>query len=46
MAKTRHNRNQTFEKPASFKAVLFADDQVITADTEDNLRKSAHKLTN
>ena len=24
--------------------LLFADDQVITADTEDNLQKAAHKL--
>jgi hypothetical protein len=24
--------------------LLFADDQVIIADTEDNLQKSAHKL--
>jgi len=24
--------------------LLFADDQVVIADTEDNLQKSAHKL--
>jgi len=24
--------------------LLFADDQVIVADTEDNLQKAAHKL--
>jgi len=44
MAKTRHNRNQTFKKPAQLSTLLFADDQVTTADTEDNLQKAAHKL--
>jgi len=34
MAKSRHNLSM----------LLFADDQVIIADTEDNLQKAAHKL--
>jgi len=43
MAITRHNRNQTFKKPATVN-VIFADDEVIRADTEDSLQKPAHKL--
>ena len=31
-------------KNKQLSTLLFADDQVITADTEDNLQKSAHKL--
>jgi hypothetical protein len=42
MAK-KPNRNQTIEKSTSL-TLLFADEQVIIADTEDNLRKAAHKL--
>ena len=34
MAKSRHNLSM----------LLVADDQVIIADTEDNLQKAAHKL--
>jgi hypothetical protein len=41
MAKTRHNLNQTFKKPATINDD-FADDHVITANTEDNLQKAAH----
>ena len=44
MAKTRHNRNQTLKKKQQLSALLFADDQVIIADTEDNLQKAAYKL--
>jgi len=31
-------------KNQQLSTLLFADDQVITADTEDNLHKAAHKL--
>ena len=31
-------------KNQQLSTLLFADDQVITADTEDNLQKAAHKL--
>jgi hypothetical protein len=31
-------------KKQHFSMLLFADDQVITADTEDNLHIAAHKL--
>ena len=46
MAKSRHNRNQTFKKKKKqqLSTLLFANDQVVTADTEDNLQKDAHKL--
>jgi len=43
MAKSRHNRNLTFKKPATVN-VVYADNQIIIADTEDNLQKAAHKL--
>jgi len=43
MAKTRHNRNKNF-KNEQLSTLLFADEQVIIADTEDNLQKAAHKL--
>ena len=43
MAKTRPNRNQTL-KTQQLSNLLFADDQFIIADTEDNLQKAAHKL--
>jgi transcription initiation factor TFIIIB Brf1 subunit/transcription initiation factor TFIIB len=43
MAETRHNRNRTFEKP-SFATLLFADDQVVIAEAENNLQKAADKL--
>jgi hypothetical protein len=41
MAKTRHNRNQTIEKPAFVNAVICGRP---IADTEDNLQKAAHNL--
>jgi hypothetical protein len=45
MAKTRHYWHQTFEKPATLNAVICRrDDQVIIADTEDNLQKAVHRL--
>ena len=31
-------------KNQQLSTLLFADDQVITADTKDNLQKAAHKL--
>jgi len=40
MAKTRHNQNQTLK----YQQLLFADEQIIIADIEDNLQKAAHKL--
>jgi len=43
MAKSRHNRNQTSKKQ-QLSALLFAEDQVIIADTEGNLQKAAHKF--
>ena len=33
-------------KNQQLSTLLFADDQVITADTEDNLQKATHKLNN
>jgi hypothetical protein len=33
-----------FQKNQQLSTLLFADDQVIIADTEDNLQKAAHKL--
>jgi len=43
MAIKRQNRNETLKKPATVN-VVFSDDQVIIADTEDTLQKPAHKL--
>jgi len=43
MTKSRHKRNQTF-KNQQLSTMLFADDQVIVADTEDILQKAVHKL--
>jgi hypothetical protein len=43
MAKTRHNRIKIL-KNQKISTLLFADDQVIIADTEGNLQKAAHKL--
>jgi len=43
MVKTRQNRNQT-SKNQQLSMLLFADNQVITADTEDNIQKAAYKL--
>jgi len=44
MAKSRHNRNQTFKNKQP-STLLFADDQVIIADTEDNLQKLNQIIT-
>ena len=44
MAKSRHNRNQIFQKNQQLSTLLFPDDQLIIADTEDNLQKGDHKL--
>jgi len=33
-----------FQKIQQLSMLLFADDQVIIADTEDNLQKAMHKL--
>jgi len=43
MAKSRHNWNQAL-KNQQLSKLLFADDQVTIADTEDNLQKAGHKL--
>ena len=43
MAKSKHNQNQTFKKQ-QLSTPLLADNQVIIADTEDNLQKAKHKL--
>jgi hypothetical protein len=43
MAKTRHKRNQTIEKPSFVNAVICGR-PISNADTEDNLQKAAHKL--
>ena len=43
MAKSRHNQNET-HKNQQLSMLLFADNQVVIADTEDNLQKAAHKL--
>ena len=40
MAKSRHDRNQTFKKPATLNTVII----VIIADIEYNLQKAAIKL--
>ena len=44
MAKSKHKRNQTFKKKQQLWKLLFAYDQVIIADTEDDLQKTEHKL--
>jgi transcription initiation factor TFIIIB Brf1 subunit/transcription initiation factor TFIIB len=41
--KTGPSRKQNLKK-RQLSTLLFADDQVIIADTEDNLQKAAHKL--
>jgi hypothetical protein len=43
MAKRRYNRNTSYKNKLLL-TLLFADDHVIISNTEDNLKKSAHKL--
>lgn len=43
MAKRRHNRTPT-PKNQQLLTLLFADDQVIISNTEDNLQKAEHNL--
>jgi hypothetical protein len=43
MAKRRYNRKPTFRSKLLL-TLLFADDQVIISNTENNLQKADHKL--
>jgi len=44
MAKTRQPELNLKKKKQQLSTLLFADDQVIIADREDNLQTAAHKL--